>query len=944
MHYANTVAALREIVSGERIVDTVRAYRPYPLHLSYSSYREGIEWLASQYSQLGLETEVVRFPADGLTMYADRHFPLAWDIAEGWLEVMHGSAPPVRLADYATDPYGIVPFSADSNGVRDAVLRPEADIRNSAPLAEPTVALFTRRPTPKDVRSIVEKGCVAFVAAPDVNPSHAASFNSRQWFNDIFGEGQVDRRHVTMPGFSITPRQAGELLRACASGPLPVRFLTRARFYDGEAPMVTARIPGAEESAGEVWLSAHAYEPNATNNCSGVAMCLEAARAITRAVRDGPLPRPRRTIRFLHGLETFGVYAYALRHPDRARNAVCGLSIDGIGAADRNGVRERLSHVRNSILHPSFAHALAHYAIVDCAQRLGVESLFHEGSPANDDILNDPAFGPAWGLLYGKMFETAGFYHANIDTPDELCPRRLAECASMEAAWAWTVARAGTAEARELATMSRNAALSWLALVCGRAIGVLQPSSDAAAQRTERLRSYVDVAVASGEEAIRSVVALADSADRESLLQEVSALADDFRQAAMRQSQAVIESIRPAPGKNASAAQAAGLTRLEAEARNMIARRRFPGHIGLGGLSDEARKKAAALFGHASLEYWSLDGLRFLWLDGRRSVYDAARAAWAAGAVWDAPEKANGWKQYLGSFIDAVRFLSENGLLVLERTPAPPAVRRCDIAASVRAVGIRPGDVVMVHSSLSQFGTVENGADAVIDALMEVVTPGGVLAMPTFTRTSVGESDPPFNPLISSACTGAIPDAFWRRAGVLRSSHPTHSIAAWGDRAEEFLRTKDPADTFDRRGPWGKLLDWNGKILLFGETMGANTYMHALEAWLLNYLNVTYARVGNNGTERETLVTNYPDGCRGAWYGLRRRAEYFRRLQPLGIYRETRIGNGVALAVNVVDLTRELHRLLKEDPSIFLHKSGCHACAERRAHLAMWKVPDTLPS
>jgi len=40
---------------------------------------------------------------------------------------------------------------------------------------------------------------------------------------------------------------------------------------------------------------------------------------------------------------------------------------------------------------------------------------------------------------------------------------------------------------------------------------------------------------------------------------------------------------------------------------------------------------------------------------------------------------------------------------------------------------------VVVHSSLSSFGYVEGGADAVIDALEEVITPEGTLVMPTFS-------------------------------------------------------------------------------------------------------------------------------------------------------------------------------------------------------------------
>ena len=41
----------------------------------------------------------------------------------------------------------------------------------------------------------------------------------------------------------------------------------------------------------------------------------------------------------------------------------------------------------------------------------------------------------------------------------------------------------------------------------------------------------------------------------------------------------------------------------------------------------------------------------------------------------------------------------------------------------------------------------------------------------------------PFDVHTSCGLTGAVPDLFWRQRDVVRSRHPTHSAAAWGDRA-----------------------------------------------------------------------------------------------------------------------------------------------------------------
>ncbi len=60
-------------------------------------------------------------------------------------------------------------------------------------------------------------------------------------------------------------------------------------------------------------------------------------------------------------------------------------------------------------------------------------------------------------------------------------------------------------------------------------------------------------------------------------------------------------------------------------------------------------------------------------------------------------------------------------------------VRGSDITAALRRVGIGPGDVVFAHSSLSAFGHVEGGADAVIDALLDAVGGNGTVVLPAFT-------------------------------------------------------------------------------------------------------------------------------------------------------------------------------------------------------------------
>lgn len=97
----------------------------------------------------------------------------------------------------------------------------------------------------------------------------------------------------------------------------------------------------------------------------------------------------------------------------------------------------------------------------------------------------------------------------------------------------------------------------------------------------------------------------------------------------------------------------------------------------------------------------------------------------------------------------------------------------------------------------------------------------------------MGEDYNLFDPETEPACVGIIPNLFRKRNGVLRSLHPTHSIAAYGREAAEFIRGEELCTTpCTPGGCWCRLRDVNAKILLLGVTHVRNTYIHAVEEML----------------------------------------------------------------------------------------------------------------
>jgi len=56
-----------------------------------------------------------------------------------------------------------------------------------------------------------------------------------------------------------------------------------------------------------------------------------------------------------------------------------------------------------------------------------------------------------------------------------------------------------------------------------------------------------------------------------------------------------------------------------------------------------------------------------------------------------------------------------------------------EIAEALQQLGVRPGGVLLVHSSLSSLGYVPGGPETVIQALLKALGPGGTLLMPALS-------------------------------------------------------------------------------------------------------------------------------------------------------------------------------------------------------------------
>lgn len=175
-----------------------------------------------------------------------------------------------------------------------------------------------------------------------------------------------------------------------------------------------------------------------------------------------------------------------------------------------------------------------------------------------------------------------------------------------------------------------------------------------------------------------------------------------------------------------------------------------------------------------------------------------------------------------------------------------------DLLSQIEKMGIESGDTLLIHSSMKSIGDVENGADTVLDAFMDYLY-NGLVVLPTHTWASMSDSHNIYDPKTEPACVGILPNLFMKRKGVLRSLHPTHSVAVCGKDKEAFIEGEENLKTpCSPGGCYDRLRERNAKILLLGVGHERNTYIHCIE----ELLNVP-ERFTNEPTRFEIVM---PDG------------------------------------------------------------------------------------
>lgn len=183
---------------------------------------------------------------------------------------------------------------------------------------------------------------------------------------------------------------------------------------------------------------------------------------------------------------------------------------------------------------------------------------------------------------------------------------------------------------------------------------------------------------------------------------------------------------------------------------------------------------------------------------------------------------------------------------VISKTFVPNTVET--IFRQLSTLGIRRGDTVLVHSSLSALGWVCGGAQAVIMAFLKALGEDGTLVMPAHSGDwsdpaewnnppvpadwvqIIYDNMPAFDPAITpTRGMGRIAELFRTFPDTIRSNHPQVSFCANGKLAGEILSNHPLTPQLGMNSPLGRLYTLNSWVLLLGVDYNSCTCFHLAE-------------------------------------------------------------------------------------------------------------------
>jgi len=453
--------AIQNEVSGERAWDMVSKISRFHRIRGGgegSDYNRCVEYLANELKKIGLtEVAIKSYRADGFKKYFLWNSLVGWRVkeAELWLVEPYKKL----LARYSDQAVSLMPYSQGGEMESEVIYvgagKSDADYENKDVKGK---LVFATGGGGSAVhrQAVLNRGARGVIVGP-------SDREDRLQYPDLIEVNRLsptgEEREKTGFGFALSRRQEKELISLFKAGEkVKMRAKVEAELFDGEMPVLEAKIMGSEHPSQEIIIMGHLdhYKPGANDNASGSAGMVEMARNIQALVNRGEIPPPKRTLRFLWLPEMHGAIAYLTEHQDLKDKGIAGMNLDMIGEdyalcqANFNltcapySVPGYINDVLINLL--GWLEGRAFYSPRGSRYRFNFRVNPYSGG-SDHVMFNDSSFSiPTPMLGHGDVF-----HHTSLDTPDKCDPTEMKRIISLALAATLLLANADDEDAIKIA-------------------------------------------------------------------------------------------------------------------------------------------------------------------------------------------------------------------------------------------------------------------------------------------------------------------------------------------------------------------------------------------------------------------------------------------------------------------------------------------------------------
>src|SRR5919202_5352416 len=174
-------------------------------------------------------------------------------------------------------------------------------------------------------------------------------------------------------------------------------------------------------------------------------------------------------------------------------------------------------------------------------------------------------------------------------------------------------------------------------------------------------------------------------------------------------------------------------------------------------------------------------------------------------------------------------------------------VARLRLARDLEKLGLGTGGVAMVHCRMSALGRVVGGAETVVRAVLDALSPDGTLmaftgwqdeppddldALDEETRRIYIEEHPAYDPRVARSRRdhGRVPEALRTWPGARHRGHPEAGVAAVGLLADALTAGHPYDDAYGADTPYARLIELGGQVVVLAAPLDTVTLVHHAEA------------------------------------------------------------------------------------------------------------------